>query len=379
MKYATALALLLALYSCGNRATHVYSGTLQAPSAAVGSTIAGRVANVLVTEGNQVRARAVLLRFDNREQQAALASALGHLAQSRAALADLRAGSRPQDLRRAAALAKQQLAQYRLAQSTLPYQTIVVDNQIRQALAQLADARAAARDARINGARMRGLAATGDISAQQRDAAAARAAEADAQVALSVAAVRAARAQATNATSVALPENAAAARAAYQAAQEQYALLTAGPRPDQVRQAEGAVRTAQADVEAAHVQVNETVVRAPADGVITAMDLHPGDLIAPGAAVATIEEAGNPYARIYVPQDELGRLPVGTHVAVRSDALPNARFDGVVEQIDSRAQFTPENVQTADDRAVLSFGLKVRVLDPRHVLHAGTTVAVAAP
>ncbi|MGH7707021.1 MAG: HlyD family secretion protein, partial [Vulcanimicrobiaceae bacterium] len=126
-------------------------------------------------------------------------------------------------------------------------------------------------------------------------------------------------------------------------------------------------------------RLDEMAVRAPAAGVVTALDLHPGDLVAPNASIATIDEAGNPYARIFVPQAKLGGVAVGARLDVRSDSLPGVRFEGVVEQVDSQAQFTPQNVQTASDRAVLSFGVKVRVHDPRRQLHSGTTVAVAVP
>jgi HlyD family secretion protein len=374
-----AFAAVLALTACGTHADDAYSGTLQSPGAAVGSTVGGRVASVLVSEGSRVRAGDVLLRFDDEQQRAALASATARVAQSRAALADLQAGARPEDLARAAAVVEQQRAQYAAAESTQPYQAAVTRNQVREAAAQLSDARAAARQAHADADRMRSLYATGDVSAQQRDAAVAREAQSVAQVADRAAAVRAARAQSASTTAVTLPENAAAALAAYHAAQEQYRLLAAGPRPEQVRQAEGAVRAAQADVVAARSRLDETTVRAPSPGVVTAMDLHPGDLVAPGASIATIDENGNPYVRIYVPQEKLGRVALGARLDVRSDALPGARFEGVVEQVDARAQFTPQNVQTASDRAVLSFGVKVRVQDPQRRLHAGTTVTVAVP
>jgi len=368
------------LCSCGgSRAGDAYSGTLQSPGAAVGSTVGGRVARVLVSEGSRVRAGDVLLRFEDDQQRAALASATARVAQARAVLADLQAGARPEDLARAAAQVEQQRAQYEAAQSAQPYEAAVARSEVREAVAQLSDARAAARQAHADAARMRTLSATGDISAQQRDAAVAREAEANAQVAGRAAAVRAARARAANTTAVTLPENAAAAAAAYRAAQEQYRSLAAPPRTAQVRQAEGAVRAAQADVTAARVRLDETVVRAPSAGVVTAMDLHPGDLVAPGASIATIDENGNPYVRIYVPQEKLGRVAVGAKLDVQSDALPGERFDGLVEQVDARAQFTPQNVQTASDRAVLSFGVKVRVRDPGRRLHAGTTVAVTVP
>jgi multidrug resistance efflux pump len=368
-----------ALCSCAAQADYTYSGTLQSPTAAVGSTVGGRVARVLVSEGAQVRAGDVLLRFDDDQERAALASATARVGQSRAALADLRAGARPEDLAHAAALVDQQRAQYEAAQFTRPYQSAVTQDQVREASAQLSDARAAAVQAHADAQRMRSLYATGDVSAQQRDAAVARETQANAQVADRRAGVRAARAQSGNATAVTLPQNAAAALAAYRAAQEQYRSLAAGARPEQVRQAEAAVRAAQADVVAARARLDETVVRAPSHGVVTAMDLHPGDLVAPGASIATIDEAGNPYVRIYVPQDKLGRVAVGARLAVQSDALAGIRFDGVVEQVDAQAQFTPQNVQTASDRAVLSFGVKVRVHDPQRRLHPGTTVAVAVP
>jgi len=374
-----AFGAALALCSCGKQADYVYSGTLQSPGAAVGSTVGGRVARVLVSDGAPVRAGDVLLRFDDEQQRAALASAAARVAQSRAAVADLRAGARPEDLARAAAQVDQQRAQYEAAQSTQPYQSAVSRNQVREAAAQLSDARAAARQAHADAGRMRSLYATGDVSGQVRDAAVAREAQTNAQVADRAAAVRAARAQAANTTAVTLPSNAAAALAAYHVAQEQYRSLAAAARPDQVRGAEGAVRAAEADVVAARARLDETVVRAPSAGVVTALDLHPGDLVAPGASIATIDEAGNPYVRIYVPQEKLGRVTVGARLDVRSDASPGVAFDGVVEQVDARAQFTPQNVQTASDRAVLSFGVKVRVHDPHRELHAGTTVAVAIP
>ena len=123
----------------------------------------------------------------------------------------------------------------------------------------------------------------------------------------------------------------------------------------------------------------ECTVRAPADGVVSALDLHRGDLVAPGAIVATVDEFKDPYVRIYVRQADLARFAMGTAVHVRADAAPDKIFDGVVAQVDSNAQFTPRDVQTPEDRADLSFGVKIRVHDPGNALHGGTTASVAVP
>ena len=64
---------------------------------------------------------------------------------------------------------------------------------------------------------------------------------------------------------------------------------------------------------------------------------------------------------------------------MRSDALAGRVFEGHIETIDARAQFTPRDVQTAEDRAALAFGIKVRIADPDRALRAGTTVDVALP
>ena len=376
---ALAVGFALIASACARHAEDPYSGTLQVPSAAVGSTTGGRIAQVLVGEGDSVRAGRILVRFDDTQQRGALVAATARLGEARSAVADLRAGTRPEDLARAAALADQQRAQYELARGRQPYQTSVSAERVRQARAQLADTRATLRDARTDAGRLRRLAATGDVSAQQRDAAVARASRAAAQVADAAAALDAAQSQFADTADVTLPRTAEGALAGYRAAQAQYRALAAGPRPAQLRQSEAAVGAAEGAVTQAQQQLDETVVRAPADGVVSAFDLHPGDLVAPGASIATIDQTGDPFVRIYVPQSEVGKFALGTKLAVHSDALPGTTFGGVVENVDARAQFTPENVQTQSDRAGLSFGVKVRVADNGHRLHAGTTVGVSFP
>jgi len=118
-------------------------------------------------------------------------------------------------------------------------------------------------------------------------------------------------------------------------------------------------------------------VRAPAAGIVNGLNLRVGDLVPPNAAVATIDEFKDPYLYIYVPQSDLGRVQLGQAVTVRSDAFPRRTFDGHVEAIDQTAQFTPRDVQTAQDRANLVFGVKVRVHDPNYELRGGTTAQVS--
>jgi HlyD family secretion protein len=87
---------VLLLAACSASRGFDYSGTLQAESALVGSTIGGRITSVNVSDGQRVRKGDSIVAFDASTQRAALAAAQSQVAQAAAALADLQAGARPQ-------------------------------------------------------------------------------------------------------------------------------------------------------------------------------------------------------------------------------------------------------------------------------------------
>ena len=353
--------LSLGLAACG-RSTTGYSGTLQPEAPNIGSTVGGRVIAVRVTTGQHVSKGQIIVEFDPKDERAALAQAQGQLAQAMSTLADLQAGPRQPDIDKANAQAEQARHAYDQARITAPHQIIQAKEQVHQASA-------AAIDASANARRAVELFNEGFTSAQDRDAAVA--ADRQAQAAL-----HSAQAQLTAAESGSVPQGVLAARQAYQAAAANATLVAAGTRPDQIAQAKAAVETAQAGVAAAHARLVEMTVRAPDEGIVNGLNLRVGDLVPAGAAVATIDEFKDPYLFIYVPQPNLGLFPVGQPVTVHSDAFPGRTFDGHVEAVDQSAQFTPRDVQTAEDRANLVFGVKIRVHDPNHELRGGTTAVV---
>ncbi|MHB8147250.1 MAG: HlyD family secretion protein [Vulcanimicrobiaceae bacterium] len=370
------LGMAVIFAACSHASTDRFSGTIQATSATVGSPVGGRVTAVLVQDGQRVRSGQVLVRFDDAQQQANLDGARHEVVRAAAALADLRAGAREPDLARAgdqALAAREEFESARLAQAR---QISILRGQLAQAQALLVDVRANAKEAATQAERARSLFSTGDVSAAYRDAANAAETRAQAQVASAQDGVANARAQLRNSVDVIIPRNIAETRAAYGAAENSYRSLAIGARPGLLRQAEASLALARSNVQNAQAQAADMLVRAPAAGVVGAMNLHVGDIVGPNAAVATIDENGEPFVRIYVPQSLLGRVRVGARVAVYPDSQTSLALAGTVEQIDQQAQFTPENVQTSDDRATLSFGVKIRINDRDHRLHGGTTATV---
>lgn len=149
--------------------------------------------------------------------------------------------------------------------------------------------------------------------------------------------------------------------------------------PQFAAQANAAVDATRAALDVANATLDEMTVRSQVDGVVEAIDLQPGDLLAPGATAAVIDTRADPSVRIYVPQSSLAPFDLGKMVNVRSDALPGQAFTGTVVERDLTAQYTPRDVQTADERADLTFGVKIRIHDPKHRLYGGTTVTVTLP
>lgn len=375
-----ALFVAAAGAACAHRGDDfAYSGTVQADSASVGSTSGGRVTAIDVADGQKVRKGQTIVAFDDRQLRAAWASAVASRDQAYAALRDLEAGPRQADVAKAQAAAAQSEASYRKALLDEPQTVQSARSAVQSAQANALAAHAASDKAARDETRLRSLYAQGAISAQEMDAARAAARSARGAADAADAQLRSASAQLESIASGSATETVRAAANTAAAARADLALVLAGARPGQILQARAAAHVADANAAAAAARLDESRVVAPADGVVDGLDLRPGDLVPGGAAVAQVDEFGDPWVRVYVTQSDMSRVKVGAAVRVRSDALGGRIFDGRIETIDAQAQFTPRDVQTAEDRADLAFGVKVRIRDADQALRAGTTVEVALP
>jgi HlyD family secretion protein len=126
-------------------------------------------------------------------------------------------------------------------------------------------------------------------------------------------------------------------------------------------------------------QLAEMQVITPSDSVLEVLSVKVGDVLPANREAATLLLTGHLWVRVYVPESWLGLIKLGEHVRVRVDSFPGKDFDGVVEQINRQAEFTPRNVQTVADRIKQVFGVKVRLPSDDDRLRAGMAADVYFP
>lgn len=160
------------------------------------------------------------------------------------------------------------------------------------------------------------------------------------------------------------------ASARVEEARQAWQLMKNGYRKEEIEQAKASRDSAQAALEAIRQQKEELKIKSPIDGTIEAFDLQPGDMVAPGAPVLSMLERNKLWVRAYVPQNRLG-IQVGRRLQLTLDSYPNEPFSGVVSFVARQAEFTPNNVQTIEERSKQVFRIKVVVENQRDLLRPG--------
>ncbi len=169
----------------------------------------------------------------------------------------------------------------------------------------------------------------------------------------------------------------ASARA--QEAQANAKLVVAGTRVEDLKAARATVEGAQGRLDQIRVMVDELVVKAPRAARVESLDLRPGDILAPNATAATLLEDDQLYVRIYVPETRIGRIQIGQEVPIQVDSFPDRRFKGVVEHINSVGEYSPRNLQTADERADQVFATRIGLREGKDDLRAGMAAFITVP
>lgn len=136
--------------------------------------------------------------------------------------------------------------------------------------------------------------------------------------------------------------------------------LELGSRKEDIQKAQAEYEAASARVSAMEKELDELSIRAPISGVVSALQLVKGDLVAPTAPVLTIIDDSKFWVRCYVPENALW-IRSGAKAMLRFDSLREQTYSGVIGFISPQAEFSPTNVQTFEERARQVFRLKVLV------------------
>lgn len=276
------------------------NGRVEATEVDIATQQAGRVAQVLVDEGDLVRAGQVVARMDLATLQAERLEALARERQARDVVSGTVAAlaMRRSDEAAAAALVRQRASEEEAARRRLARSTV--------------------------------LAARGAAAAQELD-------DDRARVDSAAATLEAAQAQHQ------------AARSAVEAAQAQ----AVG-----ARSSVGVALAATARIDAA---LREGVLTSPRAGRIQYRVAQPGEVLAGGGTVLNLIDLGDVYMTFFIPETVAGRVALGTEVRLQLDAAPRFVVPAKVSYVASVAQFTPKSVETASERQKLMFRVKARI------------------
>ena len=153
--------------------------------------------------------------------------------------------------------------------------------------------------------------------------------------------------------------------AALNAAQAQVASAEAGvsAAQSQVIEAEAAVEAMQASLRRIQADIDDATLRSPRDGRVQYRVAQPGEVLSAGGRVLNLLDLGDVYMNFFLPTEAAGRVALGSDVRLVLDAAPQYVIPAKVSFIADVAQFTPKTVETAEERQKLMFRIKARI-DP---------------
>jgi HlyD family secretion protein len=130
-------------------------------------------------------------------------------------------------------------------------------------------------------------------------------------------------------------------------------------------------RTAIARLDEARANLAERFIAAPENGTIVSRPVEVGDVVSPGSPIFRVIDMARLYVKVYIPEPEIAKLRLGGRAFVTVDAFPDRRFAARVSKIYEQAEFTPKNVETAEERLKLVFGVELALDNHDGVLKPG--------
>jgi len=342
------------------------SGNIELTEVAIGFKTPGKLARLLVEEGDMVEAGQLIAELDTAQlqHQREMASAALEAAQSRIAQLQKAIAYQQQNLSGATAQRQAELRGVEAQLDELREGSRVQEKE--RARASLRQATSQREKAESDWQRAEKLFRAEDISAADHDRARAAYLGAKAQEEQGQEQLRLVEEGPRSQTITAASAQVERARAALHTTQ-------AGALEIERLQLEIKTRTAEIDQAKANLAVIDTQLSdakaySPIRGVVLTKPVESGEILAAGVTVASIGDLASPWLRGYVNQKDQGRVRLGSDAAVHIDAYPGRDFRGKLTYISAEAEFTPRQIQTAEERSKLVYRVKVLLENPDGIL-----------
>jgi HlyD family secretion protein len=131
------------------------------------------------------------------------------------------------------------------------------------------------------------------------------------------------------------------------------------------------VAQAEAELSAQQKALDELTIKSPLAGVVSARNVEPGERVQPGTPLLTLVDPQRLTLKVYVSEPNVGRVVLGQPACVQVDAYPARVFPARVQRVAQRAEFTPKNVETREERVHLVFAIELGLSNPEGVLKPG--------
>jgi HlyD family secretion protein len=110
-------------------------------------------------------------------------------------------------------------------------------------------------------------------------------------------------------------------------------------------------------------QLHKCTIVNPVNGTVLSKYANVYEMTAAGRPLYKIADLSVINLRAYITASQFAKVKIGDKVKVSVDAEEgkSKMYDGVVEWINNKAEFTPKTIQTKDERANLVYAIKIRV------------------
>lgn len=168
------------------------------------------------------------------------------------------------------------------------------------------------------------------------------------------------------------------ADASLSAAQQNLNLTREKVGPESIEVAQAQVNQAQAGLKSIQSQIDDTVIKSPISGVVSAVNIHQGEITSSAQASVTILDLSSIIAETNVPDAMLSKISIGQSIPVTIPSLSNKKLTGTIDtitpNIDSKTQEYLIKVRIPNSDGSLKSGMYSKVSFPDQVKNNVITV-----